>query len=245
VTPAAAQHAVRFAPSKVEGLPDVDEVAVFPDRLEVRSAGAWQVFPFKDMPEGPSAPPVLFGLGGARPRVADLLYVREPYSDSYFRFYTDPPLTVYMPADGPALSPHSVFWRVQQVLKRGGYYADDADYDQQLFEAEQRKRPAWARFTGRFLFRLAFVNIMVMFGTMLYLGGDALQGWEQDGHYYLGWKSRGKPLKRWEVSRDVWRFSYVTQVAGWSAPVIGFSGYVLAYGLHPPRHVRGRRAVRN
>ena len=229
------EHPVRLAPSKVEGLPNVDEVAVFPDRLEVRSEGAWKVFPFAEMPGGASKPPVLLGLGGMRPRVADLLYVREPYSESYFRFYTDPPVTVYMPADGPALSPHSAFWRVLQALKRGGYYADDADYAQELFEIELRKRSLWLRVIGPFLYRLAILNFFLMIGTMIVLRGNALQGQVIDDHYYLGSKPRGAPVRHREVSRDVWMFSYVTTIGGLSAPVLGVAGHLLVYGFHSAR----------
>src|SRR5687768_6959426 len=117
---------VCFTPSKVCGLPNVTQVAVYTDRLEVLSGGHWLAFPFKEIavfqePRWLIRLKQRLGMLPLRARVADLVYVREPYEQSYIRFFTKPRLTIYMPAGGPALYPESHFWRVQEVLRRGGY----------------------------------------------------------------------------------------------------------------------------
>lgn len=43
---------LRFVPSRVDGLPDVTDVAVFPDRLELLSAGKWVVIRLLESPGG-------------------------------------------------------------------------------------------------------------------------------------------------------------------------------------------------
>ena len=45
------KEGLRFVPSHVEGLPEVKEAAVFPDRLELCSAGKWVSLRFQDMVE--------------------------------------------------------------------------------------------------------------------------------------------------------------------------------------------------
>jgi hypothetical protein len=40
---------LQFVPSRVDGLQDVSEAVVYPDRLELRSAGQWVVFRFTDI----------------------------------------------------------------------------------------------------------------------------------------------------------------------------------------------------
>jgi hypothetical protein len=118
----------------VRGLPDVDEVAVFPDRLEVRTRGQWRVFSFAEIGAW-LEPPWLARLKQRlrllpyRKQVAELVYVREPYEESYFEFFTDPRLRVHMPAGDAPLYPDSVFWRIQDVLRSGGYAAEDPHYD--------------------------------------------------------------------------------------------------------------------
>ena len=47
------EEGLRLVPSRVEGLPEVTEVVVFPERLELFSAGEWLTFPFAQMVEWP------------------------------------------------------------------------------------------------------------------------------------------------------------------------------------------------
>jgi hypothetical protein len=106
-------------------MPDVSEVALFPDRLEVNSAGQWVVLRFADMARWPR-PAWLWRLlhrAGRRPRwlpVADRNWFRSP-PDRYFAFYTKPRLVVYMPADEPREYEGSHFVRVKNVLAAGGF----------------------------------------------------------------------------------------------------------------------------
>src|SRR6202043_194981 len=44
---------IRFVPSRVEGLPAVTEVGIFPDRLEVCTSGEWKLFPFAEIAQWP------------------------------------------------------------------------------------------------------------------------------------------------------------------------------------------------
>lgn len=157
-----------------------------------------------------------------RPHVGELFYVREPYSESYIRFYTEPRLTVYMPAEAPAEYPNSHFWRVQEVLRRGGYAADDVDTDKEFRERELTRRPRWLRAVGKVLFRAQLLNICVFLATFLYFGGLAARS--EGGKYYF----RAKGKREWEVPRRVWTYSYVHQRAVWVLFPFGVLGFIVA-----------------
>src|SRR5207248_8596590 len=60
------------------------------------------------------------------------------------------------------------------------------------------------------IFVIAFINFTVYWVAALCLGGDALNGYARDGHYYLG--SHGAYT---EVSRAVWRYSYCHTISTW------------------------------
>jgi hypothetical protein len=117
---------IRFIPSRVDGLPDVTDVAVFPDRLEVNSAGRWSVFPFVQIAKWPSPAwfwQLLYHLRGRRHRlpVGDRDWFHPP-PDRFIAFYTTPKLVIYMPKDemqGPYQE--TVFTRVQEVIAVGGF----------------------------------------------------------------------------------------------------------------------------
>ncbi|HEX2641834.1 MAG TPA: hypothetical protein VHU81_02500 [Thermoanaerobaculia bacterium] len=63
----------------------------------------------------------------------------------------------------------------------------------------------------RIVFRIRLVAVLnfalLAFGAFL-LGGDALSGYAEGGHYFLG--SAGKFV---EVSRSVWTYSYVHMIS--------------------------------
>lgn len=112
----------RFAPSSVEGLPSVAEVAVFPDRLELLSEGRWIVTRFRDIARWYRRgrlyrPLAQLGLGvWGYPSVADRDWFHPP-AGRFFRFYTTPPITVYMPDEPPETSyGRTTFRRIQDVL---------------------------------------------------------------------------------------------------------------------------------
>src|SRR5262245_37110194 len=123
-------NGLRFVPSRVEGLPDVTEVAFFPDRLELRSAGRWVVYPFASIARWPR--PAWFwrllhrlGLRPHRPLVGERDWSHLP-PDRFFAFYTTPRLVVYMPHDEPAGGyGETYFARVNLVLAAGGFCTFD------------------------------------------------------------------------------------------------------------------------
>src|SRR5262249_56852241 len=97
---------VSFRPSHAEGLPDVQEVVVRPDRLEVNAAGSWLTFPFSRIGRRQESRLVSFvkRLAGRQPwpvMVADRDWFHPP-PDRFFLWYTDPPLRTCMPEDEPA-----------------------------------------------------------------------------------------------------------------------------------------------
>jgi hypothetical protein len=117
----------RFVPNRVEGVPDVTEVIVHPDRLELRSAGHWVAYRMAGIARWPRPARMwrlLARLGWQRRPVpvADGDWPQHP-PDRFFRFYTAPPIVVYMPADEPKARGGSCFARVQEVLASGGFHA--------------------------------------------------------------------------------------------------------------------------
>ena len=122
---------LRFIPSRVEGLPGVTVVAVFPDRIELTSDdNPLLTHRFVDIARWPHPRltwRLLFRLG-LRPKwlpVADRDWFHEP-ADMFFEFYTNPPLKVFMPRDevkDPYNASH--FVRLQQVLGEGGFQTVD------------------------------------------------------------------------------------------------------------------------
>jgi hypothetical protein len=124
----AAEHPLRFAPSAVEGLPSVTEAAVFPDRLELLSGGERVVIRFLDIARWHRLGWFYFPLArlGFRvrgcPSVADRDWFHPP-SGRFFRFYSSPPVTVYMPDEPPepGYAEETIFRRVQVVIGMGGF----------------------------------------------------------------------------------------------------------------------------
>lgn len=118
---------LRFVPSAVEGLPDVTEVVVHPDRLELLSAGEWVVIRFVEIArwyrsEWLYRSMIRLGLGvRGWPSVADRDWFHPP-AERFFRFYTDPPITVFMPDEPPELRyGENTFRKVQDKLGHGGF----------------------------------------------------------------------------------------------------------------------------
>jgi len=117
---------LRFVPSRVEGIADVTEVAIYSDRLELLSAGRWASFRFAEIAAWPR-PAFLWRrldrLGWRR----RCLPVGErdwfhPPSERFFRFFTQPPIVVYLP-DEPADMNYggTLFRRTQEVMMEGGF----------------------------------------------------------------------------------------------------------------------------
>jgi hypothetical protein len=117
---------LRFVPSRVEGLPAVTEVVVYPDRLELLSAGRWVCFRLEDIATWPNPAFMRRWLArlGWRPRcvpVGERDWFHAP-SERFFRFYTWPQIVVYMPIESAEADYGStLFRRVQDVLSEGGF----------------------------------------------------------------------------------------------------------------------------
>jgi hypothetical protein len=105
---------VHFCPSRVEGLADVEEVRVHPDRLELRSRREWISIAFLSFAPGRE-------VDSGRVPIGELHFDKRDYAQSHFVFYTTPRIAIYMPADGPTAYPDSCFWRVQEVIAAGGF----------------------------------------------------------------------------------------------------------------------------
>ena len=122
---------LRFVPSAVEGLPSVSEVGIFPTQLELISDDSRVTFPFIKIARwyrrGWLFRPISYiGLGvQGWPTVADRDWFHPP-SGRYFRFYTKPVITVYMPDEPKELGyADTMFRRVQKVIALGGFSTFD------------------------------------------------------------------------------------------------------------------------
>jgi hypothetical protein len=120
---------LHFVPSRVEGLPDVTEAVIRPDQLELCSGGRWMIFRFTDIAEWPR--PIWYwrlryrlGFPPSWLPVADRDWFHAP-PERFFRFFTDPTIIVYMPVDEPREHSLSNFYRVQEVLRVGGFATFD------------------------------------------------------------------------------------------------------------------------
>jgi hypothetical protein len=116
---------LRFTPSRVVGLPNITEVAVYPDRLELLSAGRWLVYRFADIAAWPRPRRLWRWLArlGWRPRwlpVGERDWFHAP-PDRFIRFFTSPPVVVYMPDEVGVEYGNTVFRRAQEVMLRGGF----------------------------------------------------------------------------------------------------------------------------
>ncbi len=122
---------LRFVPSAVEGLPVVTEAVLFPDRLELLSGGKWVAIHFLEIARWYGRDWLYRPLArlGFRvrgwPSVADRDWFHPP-AERFFRFFTVPPVTVFMP-DEPHETTYgeTIFRRVQDVMAAGGFATFD------------------------------------------------------------------------------------------------------------------------
>lgn len=124
-------QALRFVPSRVEGLPGVAEVAVHPDRVEFLSDGRWVTVRLAEIARWPR--PAWFWRGlarlGIRPRrppVGTRDWFRTP-PDRSFTLFTEPRITVHMPEAEAGIEGYAAtyFRRVRDVLAAGGFTTFD------------------------------------------------------------------------------------------------------------------------
>ncbi len=124
------ERCIRFAPSKVEGLPDVSEIAIHPDRIELLSAEKWVVVWFVDIARWPRPAAVWKALSrfGWRPRwlpVADRDWFHPPH-DRFFAFYTRPKIVVFLVDEDRGIGyGETLFRQVQDVIESGGFNTFD------------------------------------------------------------------------------------------------------------------------
>ena len=116
---------VSLVPSHCEGLPDVREVVVRPDCLEVNSEGNRITFPFSKIGRRQESALRSFikRLVGRRPfalLVGERDWCRPP-SERYFVWYTTPPVKTYMPDDEGTSYSESYFPRIHEVMAGGLY----------------------------------------------------------------------------------------------------------------------------
>lgn len=119
----------QFRPSCVEGLPDVRLVTVFPDRLEFVSSGQAVVLDLLDVAGFPRPRWIWRFLArlGCRRRwlnVGERDWFHPP-PDRFIRYYSTPPVVVYMPDETGVSYPATVFRRVQEVMMQGGFGTTD------------------------------------------------------------------------------------------------------------------------
>jgi hypothetical protein len=120
---------LRFVPLRLEGIPDVTEAAIYPDRLELVSAGKRVAFRFRDMAHWPQ--PAWFwrflSRFGVKRRwlpVADRFWSQRE-NERFIRFYAQPAITIYIPDDPGTVYHLSLFRRIQNVIAAGGYSTFD------------------------------------------------------------------------------------------------------------------------
>lgn len=116
--------AIEFVPSRVDGMSEVRLVRVHNDRLELFSAGRWINISFLSFAPGRELSSGFIPIGR-------LSFSNVDYLDSYFEFFTQPPIRIYMPADGPTQYPDSHFSRIQQLIRAGGFKFLD-EYQKEL-----------------------------------------------------------------------------------------------------------------
>lgn len=120
---------ITFTPSRVDWIMEVHSVTVRPIGLELETADGKKEIRFNKIGRLQESRfmRILKQLGGFRPTamlVADRDWFHPP-QERFFRFYTDRPLTMYMPASDSLDYLESVFFRAQVVIRRGGYETFD------------------------------------------------------------------------------------------------------------------------
>jgi hypothetical protein len=125
VTTRNATTALSFVPTRVEGLPEVAEVTVRPDRLELVSDGRVVTVVFDEIalwprPRWLSKALARIGLRPHRLPVGERDWFHQP-GERFICFYSSPRIVLFLPDDPADESPETYFRRVQDVLAEGGF----------------------------------------------------------------------------------------------------------------------------
>ena len=120
---------LQFAPSKVDGFPNVTEVIIHPEYLKILSDNQWSTFHFDDIAQYPR-PKWIWrclkrtGLYSSQPFVGEREWFNAP-AERFVRFYTKPEITIFMPVNEPEKYFDSYYWRAQIIILKGDFHTCD------------------------------------------------------------------------------------------------------------------------
>jgi hypothetical protein len=115
---------ITFIPSRVDGLEAVSRVTIRLSQIEFETPDSRHVFAFKAIsrPQESWLASLVKRMTFRRPyphTIAERDWFHAP-PDRFFRFYTTPPITVYMPTDEAEDFGRGCFHRIQNVIRSGG-----------------------------------------------------------------------------------------------------------------------------
>lgn len=122
---------LRFIPSAVKGLPEVSEVDIYPDRLELMSAGQLRVFRFIDIANWGRfgwfyRGIAQIGWGVFRNPCVGIRDWFHPPSLRFFCFYTQPRLQIFLPDEAIDLPYNEIlFVKIKEIISSGGFSTSD------------------------------------------------------------------------------------------------------------------------
>lgn len=126
--PVPAASLLTVIPSKVEGIDRVHKIIVHPDQLEIYRSESTLRINFAQIARPQGSVFYRFmqrAIGKTLPSlVADRNFFARP-NERWFAFYTEPELRIFMPDDESKEYPASYFFRIQQVIRSGGYETYD------------------------------------------------------------------------------------------------------------------------
>ena len=121
---------VEFAPVAVEGVSGVTSCRITPETVVLGDGGTElrrvQLESIARYPSPVAWWKLIHRLGfSRRPRPVGERDWCLPEGKQFFRFFTDPPLVIYLPAQPDASYGETLFARIRETLWRGGFCTDD------------------------------------------------------------------------------------------------------------------------
>jgi hypothetical protein len=97
------------------------------------------------------------------------------------------------------------------------------------------KAQKWLSVLGHTLVVIAFINFAVFWIIGVYIGGDAINGKAENGHYYVA--SHGRYI---EVSKELWAYSKIHTESVWITHSLGIlvGGSLIAYSTRKRKNKR-------